>query len=139
MDNKLTESKGFYDPFLDFFFPSVSRETNYRSALSMKTDIKETEKGYELAVDLPGIDKNNISVDYKEGYLTIKAEYSSEEPSEGEKYLRKERYSGTGSRSFYVGDIEEKDIEARFDNGVLRITLPYKEVKEPEVHKIEVK
>ena len=102
----------------------------------MKTDVKETEAGYELDIDLPGFSKDEIKVDLQNGYLTIstqKALEKKEENKEG-KMLRQERYSGTMQRSFYVGQcLTEEDIKARYENGVLHLTVPKKDApKAPE-------
>lgn len=101
----------------------------------MKTDVKETDNAYELAMDLPGYGKNEVKAELKNGYLIIhasKEEKEDEKDKEG-KYIRRERYYGSCSRSFYVGkDVTENDIKAKFDNGILRITVPKKEAK-PEI------
>ena len=101
----------------------------------IKTDVKETDNAYELAMDLPGYGKNEVKAELKNGYLIIhasKEEKEDEKDKEG-KYIRRERYYGSCSRSFYVGkDVTENDIKAKFDNGILRITVPKKEAK-PEI------
>lgn len=97
----------------------------------MKTDIKEHDAGYELTVDLPGIKKEDIKAELNDGYLTITAENNSskEEKDEKGKYIRRERYTGSYSRSFYVGDgLTEQDIKAKFENGTLTLAIPKKEV-----------
>ncbi len=96
----------------------------------MKTDIKEHDGGYELTVDLPGVNKEDIKAELNDGYLTISAESSSskDEKDEKGKYICRERYSGSYSRSFYVGDaVTEEDITAKFENGTLKLTIPKKE------------
>ena len=105
----------------------------------MKTDVKETETGYELDVDLPGFKKDEIRLDLENGYLTISTEKSLENKEEKKgKVLRQERYSGTMSRSFYVGDsLTEEDIKAKYENGVLSLTIPKKEARKvPEKKQI---
>ena len=98
----------------------------------MKTDVKETETGYEVDVDLPGFAKDEIKLELNNGYLTISTEKSLEKESSG-KMLRQERYVGTMQRSFYVGDtLTEEDIKAKYENGVLSLTIPKKEKKIPE-------
>lgn len=97
----------------------------------MKTDIKEKRDKYLIDVELPGYEKENIKIDLENGYLTVHAEIdsSNEEKEEGE-FVRKERYIGSCSRSFYVGeDIENEDIKASFKNGMLKIEIPKKEPK----------
>ena len=107
----------------------------------MKTDVKETDTSYEVAVDLPGFKKDEVSVDLKDGYLTISAAkgLEKEEEDKKSKYIRRERYSGACSRSFYVGDVESKDISAKFENGILKLTLPKENHKElPKGTSIEI-
>lgn len=101
----------------------------------MRTDIKETDDAYELDIDLPGYKKEDVTAELREGYLTISAKTSTdkEEKAEDGQYIRKERYSGSCSRSFYVGEqMEQQDIKARFEDGILKITVPKKE-EEPAV------
>lgn len=96
----------------------------------MKTDIKEHDGGYELTVDLPGVKKEDIKAELNDGYLTISAENNTNkyEKDENGKYICRERYSGSYSRSFYVGDaITEEDIKAKFENGTLKLDIPKKE------------
>ena len=98
-----------------------------RASQLMKTDVHETEEGYELNVDLPGFSKDEINVELKNGYLTISAAKGLEKDGQGKKgkYLRQERYSGAMSRSFYVGEgLEPKDVSASFEDGILRLSMP---------------
>lgn len=99
----------------------------------MKTDVKELDDGYEVDVDLPGFQKDEIHVKLEDGYITIVASKGldkDEKEKKTGKYLRKERYEGAVSRSFYVGDAyEQKDLKAKFENGILSITLPKKDQK----------
>lgn len=93
----------------------------------MKTDVRETEHTYELDVDLPGFKKDEISVELKDGYLSICATKSldKDERNKKGKFIRQERYAGTCSRSFYVGeDVESKDVSAKFEDGILKLSLP---------------
>lgn len=108
----------------------------------MKTDIREQKDKYIVDIDLPGFQKENINLSLKNGYLEIKATVKKDDSNtDEEKYVRRERFYGECSRSFYVGDdIEEKDIEAEFKNGILKIEIPKKEeVKETETKQIEIK
>ena len=96
----------------------------------MKTDIKEHDNCYDLTIDLPGVKKEDIKAELNDGYLTVSAENntSKDEKDENGKYICRERYSGSYSRSFYVGDaITEEDISAKFENGTLKLTVPKKE------------
>lgn len=93
----------------------------------MKTDIRETDTSYELDIDLPGFKKDEVNLELKDGYLTIQAAkgLDKEEPEKKGKYIRQERYAGACSRSFYVGEhVEPEDIRAKFENGILQISLP---------------
>ena len=101
----------------------------------MKTDVKETDEAYEIDIDLPGFKKEEIHLELENGSLTISTEKSLENTEEKKgRVLRQERYSGTMSRSFYVGkQITEEDIKAKYENGVLSLTIPKKEApKVPE-------
>ena len=99
----------------------------------MKTDIKETDDGYELIVDLPGFKKDEIKVSLEDGYLTIEAAKGLDEDEKDKKsgkYIRRERYTGSCQRSFYVGeDVTEEDIKAEFKHGILKLFVPKKEAK----------
>ncbi len=96
----------------------------------MKTDVRETENSYELDVDLPGFKKDEVSVDLKDGYLSISAAKSldrDEQDKQG-RYIRQERYAGACSRSFYVGEgVQPEDVSARFEDGILKISMPRQE------------
>lgn len=109
----------------------------------MKTDVRETENSYELDVDLPGFKKDEIHLDLENGYLTIRAEKGLDKDEKDKKgnYIRRERYSGQCSRSFYVGDaVESKDVNAQFEDGILKISLPKAAPKQlPEKNSIIIK
>ena len=104
----------------------------------MKTDIKEKDNSYEIDIDLPGFQKEEISANLENGYLTINASKGEqkEEKNENGVYIRRERYTGQCTRSFYVGDaIEQQDIKAKFENGILCLTIPKKEERKVEQKK----
>lgn len=126
----------FDDLFDDGFFKEKKRNM-------MKTDIREKKDKYIIDVDLPGFTKENIKLSLNNGYLEIKAKVSKEENKDNEeKYVRRERFYGECSRSFYVGDdIKEEDIDASFNNGTLVINIPKKEEQEKknEIKRIEIK
>ena len=98
----------------------------------MKTDVRETDGSYELDVDLPGFKKDELTVDLKDGYLTIAAAkgLDKDEQDKKGKYIRQERYAGAMSRSFYVGDVEPDQVSAKYEDGILKISLPKQEKKE---------
>ena len=99
----------------------------------MKTDIRETDdaKAYRFAVELPGFKKDEISLDVKDGYLTISASKGLDKDEEDKKgrVLRQERYAGACSRSFYVGNVKPEDVKAKYESGVLTVTVPKEDAK----------
>ena len=106
----------------------------------MKTDVRETGNSYELDIDLPGFKKDEVSIDLKDGYLTISAAKGLDKDAEDKKgkYIRQERYAGACRRSFYVGwDVEPDEISAKFESGILQISVP-KETRKPEVKSTSV-
>jgi HSP20 family molecular chaperone IbpA len=118
----------FDDFFEDFARPMRTASRYNNSTGIMRTDVKESDTGYELDIDLPGCKKENVKAELKNGYLTINAETSqnNDQKDENGKYIRRERYYGTCSRSFYVGE----DVQqARFEDGILKVTVPKKEAK----------
>ena len=125
------------DFFDDFDRPSRSTSHFDRTASLMKTDIKENKDSYDLDIDLPGFKKENIEAQLNDGYLTITAntnENKDEKDKQG-KFIRRERYSGTCTRTFYVGeDVTEEDIKAKFQDGILSLNIPKKE-EQPKVEK----
>ena len=96
----------------------------------MKTDVRETEDTYEVDVDLPGFKKDELSVELKDGYLTISAAkgLDKDEQDKKGKYIRQERYAGACSRSLYVGDVKPEEVSAKYEDGILKLTMP-KQVK----------
>ena len=136
----LVPRRDSFDLFDDFFDDGffTKREKNM-----MKTDIREGKDKYTIDVDLPGFEKENINLSLNNGYLNISAKMEKEDnSSDDEKFVRRERFSGECSRSFYVGDgIVEDDIKAEFKNGILRIDLPKRDkTKQEETTKqIEIK
>ena len=136
---KKEENFGLFDPFFaDFFdFPRYNIKTNN----VLKTDIRETENNYELQIEMPGYNKENINIDLKDGYLVVSAEHKNETEQKDEKsaYIRRERTYGSFSRSYYVGkQINEDDINASLENGVLNITVPKQKQVETK-KRIEIK
>ena len=92
----------------------------------MKTDVKDVNDHYDVAVDLPGFQKDEVNVELENGYLTISAAKGLDKDQKDDEghYIRQERYSGSCSRSFYVGDIQPEDIHAKYEDGILKLTLP---------------
>ena len=127
-------------PFYDNATKDVEKKLYGRKAAHMmKTDIKEKSDGYELVMDLPGFTKDEVQVTLENGYLTVEAEKGldkDEKEKETGHYIRKERYAGAMSRSFYVGDeVTQADIKARYEDGILRLSVPKKEKKAVENNK----
>ena len=130
--------ESLFDDFFDddfMAFPAWSgRDPLYgkRAKNLMKTDVRETEHTYEMDIDLPGFKKDEIKVDLENGYLTISAAkgLDKDEQDKKGKYIRQERYAGAMSRSFYVGDIQPEQISAKYEDGILKISLPKQEKKE---------
>ena len=127
----------FRENLFDDFFNDFARPVRQLvpSNQLMKTDIRETEDTFELDIDLPGLKKEDVKAQLKDGYLTIRAESKKDNETKNEKgtYIRRERFYGTTERSFYVGDVvKEEDIKARFEDGILKVTVP-KKTAVPEV------
>ena len=124
-----------WNPFGDF--ENIDRKLYGKNAARlMKTDVHEHDEGYEVDIDLPGFKKDEITVKLDNGYLTVSAAkgLDKDEKTKKGKLIRQERYSGALSRSFYVGEaVTEEDIKAKFEDGVLKLSVPKKETqKVPE-------
>ena len=126
--------ENMFDDWFDF--PFEHSLLNGRSALYgkheknlMKTDIRDTGSGYELDIDLPGFKKEDVSVELKDGYLTVCAAKGldrDEEEKDG-RFIRKERYAGACTRSFYVGDVRPEEVSGKYEFGVLKLRIPKKD------------
>ena len=132
--------------FDDFFTPfyyddkdekKVEKKLYGRRAQNLlKTDIKEKPEGYELIVDVPGFKKDEVTAELNDGYITISAAKGldkDEKDKKTGKYIRKERYAGSMSRSFYVGDVKPEDIKAKYESGVLTVLVPKEDVHKSPV------
>ncbi len=121
--------------FMDDFFEDFANSSFYRpnrigSIPAMKADVQELDGAYQIDLELPGFQKEDLNAELKDGYLTIKATHqdSDEQKDSQGRYLRQERYTGHYQRSFYVGDdITQEDVRAAFENGVLKLTVPKKD------------
>ena len=120
--------------FDDFFNDGFWWPTGMRSVSAMTTDIQELPDSYKIDMELPGFAKEDVQAELKKGYLTIRASRTREnDENKGQRYIRKERYTGHYQRSFFVGEqVKQEDIKARFQDGVLTVIVPKKE-KTPEV------
>ena len=131
------------DDWFDFpserdFFGSHNPVFGKHAKNLMRTDIRETDTSYELDVDLPGFKKEDIKAQVENGYLTISAAKGVEKKEDDKKgqYIRQERFSGACSRSFYVGDnVTEQDITAKFEDGILKLSIPKKDQQQVETKK----
>ena len=129
----------------DFAFPYTSPKKVYgkEAAPLMRTDVKETKVGYELEIELPGVKKEDVKAELKDGYLTIKAERKNDEEETDKKgrVIRSERFMGTCQRTFYVGDhVKKEDVAAAYEDGVLKLNVPKKveTLKVEESHLIDI-
>ena len=135
--------ENLFDDWMEFPFERefyTRRNPQYTQTANqlMKTDIREKEGSYELDVDLPGFKKEDLKLQLENGYLTISAVRNTkkDEKDEKGKYIRQERYSGAVSRSFYVGEsITEEDIHAKFEDGILKLSIPKEDAKAVEAKK----
>lgn len=131
-------------PFETFFggFPEIDKTLYGKHAGKlMATDVRETEEGYEVDINVPGFKKEDIALTLKDGYLNVATQKSVNKDEEKKgKLIRQERYMGSMSRSFYVGEsITEEDVKAKFEHGVLKLTIPKKEEKiEDKSHTIAI-
>ena len=122
----------------DSFFEDPFKGYDYSGAELMKTDVKDTDHGYEVTMNLPGVKKEDVKAELKDRYLTVSAtaNLKNDEKDKEGKYIRKERYSGSCSRTFYVGEsVKQEDIKAKFENGTLKFLVPKEEVKPKEEKK----
>lgn len=131
--------ENLFDDWMDFSFPDFEKALyGKHSQNTMRTDVKETDQGYELDIDLPGFKKDEVNARLENGYLKIQAEKNVNKDEKGKdgKYIRRERYAGAMSRSFYVGaGVEQKDIHAKFEDGILKLSIPKKAPQQMEEKK----
>lgn len=135
--------ENLFDDLMESFafpsFPDVDRALYGKNAKNlMKTDVKETQDGYVVDIDLPGFKKDEIQMQLENGYLTVNAAkgLDKEEKNEDGRYVRRERYAGSMSRSFYVGEnVTENDIHPKYENGILSFSLPKEEKRTVEEKK----
>ncbi len=128
----------FFDDFMDFpfernFWPERTAPRRYEKDL-MRTDIRNLENEYEVFIEMPGFKKEDVEIKLDDGYLTISAEKHSDVSDDSDdKYLRRERWYGKCSRSFYVGkELKGEDIKAKMEDGVLKLTVPKKQIEPPK-------
>src|SRR5699024_7375939 len=134
--------ENLFDDFMDFPFDRefFGRRPLYGNSEKniMKTDVKETDNAYELDIDLPGFKKDEVTAKLENGYLTISATkgMNKDEQNKEGKYIRRERYAGAMSRSCYIGEnVQQEDIHANFEDGILKLTVPKEDPKKVEEKK----
>ena len=142
MKHELTERNvhndyDFFDEAMNELFPFFGYNRRRRTQNYMRTDVKENETEYVMEVELPGLEKKDIGLSVKDGYLNISVQKSESEKDENEKYIRRER-SFSCSRSYYIGDVSKEEIRAKYENGILRVSIPKEQPKEPVSDKIEI-
>ena len=128
-------SENLFDDFFNSaMFPNAEHELYGKHAKNlMNTDVREVENGYEIDMNLPGFKKDEVEIQLQDGCLTVSAAKGLDKDEEDKKgrYIRQERYAGSLSRSFYVGeDVEPQDVKAKYENGVLKLFVPKAEVKQ---------
>ncbi len=130
----LVPRKSFFrDIFDDLFEAPLVKAVDI-----MKSDIYEHNNHYVIEIDIPGFKKEDISIDYDKGYLTITAK-KEEKIDEHKNYIRKERFYGQYKRSFYIGDVDESKIDAKFEDGILKVIFPKEQLESPDKKKITIK
>lgn len=130
--------ESLFDDFMDFpfereFFGRRNPLYGKHEKNMMKTDIKQTDAGYEMDIDLPGFKKEDVTAELENGYLTISASKGVDKDEKNDEgvYIRRERYVGQCSRSFYVGeDVKQEEIKAKFEDGILKVFIPKTEPKQ---------
>jgi HSP20 family protein len=134
-------SRGSLFPDVDRLFDDFFSNTFFdvpKAEATMNVDIKEDEKNYIVEAELPGVDKKDIHIKTKDDYLTISVEQEENKEEENANYIRRERCSRSLKRSFYMGNVDDSKIAAKYENGILTLTLPKKEVIVDEGKDIEV-
>ena len=112
---------------------------NFWPNMGMKTDVKENGDDFVFEVELPGVSKEDISIEYEKGNIVVTAKRQGDKEEKHGSYIRKERFEGTCRRNFYVGEnIDEENISAKFENGILNLTVPKKIKDEEKVKKIAI-
>ena len=135
--DRMTRSFANYDPFREM--EEMEKRFFGHTTPTFRTDIRETEKAYILEADLPGFAKEDIRAEIKENILTVYAEHKTEnEEKDGDRYLRRERSFGSYRRSFDIRGVESDAITAAYRDGVLTLTLPKKEIKQPEARAVNI-
>lgn len=139
-NNELAGRNGIFDfrNIFDDFFSDSFMPTFFTSANPMKADIRETEKDYVIDAEIPGAKKEDIRLELRDDTLTIAVEHNEEVNEEKDSYIRKERRYGSYSRSFYVENVRNEDVSAKYNDGILTVTLPKSKETRENKHKIDI-
>ncbi|MGM0436947.1 MAG: Hsp20/alpha crystallin family protein [Bacillota bacterium] len=127
------------DPFNSLVNEFFSDAFNALDTKSFKTDVKETDENYIIESELPGLSKDDINIEITDDYLTISAQNEEKIEEENENYIRRERRTGSFQRVFQIDNVKEEEIDAKYENGILEVTLPKKEKKTPKKKTIDIK
>ena len=132
--NDVFDFKSVFDDFFnDSFFPVA-----FTRSAGIKADVRETDKEYIVEAEIPGVKKEDIKLDLRDDTLTILVEHNEEVNEERQNYIRKERRTGSFSRSFYVENVKNEDVKAQYKDGILSIELPKSEETKVRKHNIEI-
>lgn len=137
--NNLIKRDDFFSPFLKNFFNDDFFSMVNDVQGSFKVDLKETEDNYLVEADLPGIEKEAIDIEFNNNYLVISAKRDESIEDKKENYVRRERHYGEFKRSFYIDNVDESKIDASFNSGVLKITLPKLNKGNDKKRKIDIR
>ena len=111
----------YYPNYFDDFFNDTKKQD---TSTVLRTDIYEKDGIYNIEMDIPGFDKKDVKIEVEDGYLTVSAKKSEKHEDKDKHYIKRERYSGSFKREFYIGDVNHEDIKAEFKDGTLNITVP---------------
>lgn len=127
-----------FESMFENFFNSSLIPSFYSNNVHMKVDIKENEKEYIVEAELPGINKEEVNIELNDTTLTISVTKNEQVSEEKENYIRRERHQSSMNRSFYVENVNNEKVDAKFDNGILSIILPKRETTVPKNKKIDI-
>ncbi|HHV59522.1 MAG TPA: Hsp20/alpha crystallin family protein [Clostridiaceae bacterium] len=139
-NNNLKRAANFwdFDSLMDSFFDDSFMPAFFASGYRFKADLRETDNEYIIDAEIPGVDKKDIKLELRDDTLTINVERNEEINEESAGYIRRERRFGSCSRSFYVGDVKQDAITAKYDNGILTVTLPKLNEGKRNIHRIDI-
>lgn len=127
-----------FESIFDNFFSDSFAPAFFRTGHPIKADIRETEKEYILEADMPGVRKEDIRLDLRDGILTVGVEHDENVDEKRDNYIRKERRYGSYCRSFNVDGVNQENVTAKYNDGVLTVSLPKSEEQKPKTHRIDI-